>query len=247
MALGRVNPGNPHETFCMTVLAPEAVAPRQCRLVAARRGVARDVDGLCSRPRARTRVPIGHITNGVHVPIVAGAADVPPLRPPPGRRLARAQRRAAHLGRHREHRRRRAVGDAPEPEGAPARHSCGAARWSRPSAAANRRRSCSGSAACSQPRRADDRLRAALRHLQARQPDPAATSSSWRRMVNDPQASGAVRLRRQGPSARRARQARAAADRAADARPAASPASSSSSRTTTSTSAATSCRASTSG
>ena len=29
--------------------------------------------------RLEDAVPIGHITNGVHVPILAGAADVPPL------------------------------------------------------------------------------------------------------------------------------------------------------------------------
>ena len=52
------------------------------------------------------------------------------------------------------------------------------------------------------------------------------------------QAPGAVRLCRQGPSARRARQARAAADRGDDARLRVRQTSSSSSRTTTSTSAA---------
>ena len=49
--------------------------------------------------KSEDAVPIGHITNGVHVPIVAGAADVPAVRPAPGHGLARAQRRADRPGR----------------------------------------------------------------------------------------------------------------------------------------------------
>ena len=44
MGLGRVNPSDGNETFCMTVLALKLVPPRQRRLVAARPGVARDVE-----------------------------------------------------------------------------------------------------------------------------------------------------------------------------------------------------------
>ena len=79
------------KTFCMTVLALKLVAPRQRRVVAARPGVARDVDAALSRRRARSSVPIGHITNGVHVPTLARAADAPGLRPAPRPRLAAAR------------------------------------------------------------------------------------------------------------------------------------------------------------
>ena len=65
---------------------------------------------------------------------------------------------------------------------------------------------------------ADHRVCAALRHLQARQSD----SGRYRAAGIDgerSEASGAVRVCRQGASARRARQAGAAADRRVDARP----------------------------
>ena len=63
MGLGRVNPGNPGETFCMTVLALKM--SRRTNGVSALHGrVSRDMwrDLWPSRP-----APIGHITNGVHV------------------------------------------------------------------------------------------------------------------------------------------------------------------------------------
>ena len=64
-ALGRVNPNNPHETFCMTVLA--------LKMSRHRNGVS-NLHGRVSRrmwhglwPHFESRdVPIGHITNGVH-------------------------------------------------------------------------------------------------------------------------------------------------------------------------------------
>ena len=59
-----------------------------------------------------------------------------------------------------------------------------------------------------------------------------------------PEASGAVRFRRQGASPRRTRQAGAAADCGVDAQTGSLPTNSSSSKTTTSTSAVISCRAS---
>ena len=61
---------NPHdhgEDVLHDGAGAEAVAPRQRRVVAARPGVARDVDAALSRAAARSSVPIGHITNGVHV------------------------------------------------------------------------------------------------------------------------------------------------------------------------------------
>jgi len=55
-------------------------------------------------------IPIGHITNGVHVTFLARAANVPALY----RHLAQAgasTARRTHLGRHRRYRRRRVVGN----------------------------------------------------------------------------------------------------------------------------------------
>ena len=49
--------------------------------------------------RPEDEVPIGHITNGVHVPYLAGAADAAALRPPPRARLERRERRARRSGR----------------------------------------------------------------------------------------------------------------------------------------------------
>ena len=66
LALGRVNPNNPHEEFCMTVLALK---------MSRRANAVSSLHGLVSRrmwqslwPDRRPRdVPIGHITNGAHV------------------------------------------------------------------------------------------------------------------------------------------------------------------------------------
>ena len=131
---------------------------------------------------------------------VAGAADVPPLRPPSGNRLARTQRRGQDLGGNRKRRRRRALGNAPEPEvaasriRAPARHGTGRTprRSARDHPAAGPR---------AESRRAHDRIRAALCHLQAGQPD----SGGYREAGADgerPEAARAVRLRGQSASAR---------------------------------------------
>ena len=67
MALGRVDPQNEGETFCMTVLAL-----KMCRIA---NGVS-SLHGVVSRKmwaglwpwRSAEEIPIGHITNGVHVP-----------------------------------------------------------------------------------------------------------------------------------------------------------------------------------
>lgn len=67
MALGRVDPSNDGESFCMTVLAL-----KMCRIA---NGVS-NLHGVVSRQmwsglwpwRSAEEIPIGHITNGVHVP-----------------------------------------------------------------------------------------------------------------------------------------------------------------------------------
>jgi starch phosphorylase len=66
MALGRVNPDDQSEPFCMTVLALKS--SRRANGVSAIHGT---VSRLMWRPlwpaKEETEVPIGHITNGVHV------------------------------------------------------------------------------------------------------------------------------------------------------------------------------------
>ena len=49
MELGRENPGNCNEDFCMTVLGLEAFAARQCGFCSARRSIPRYVDRPLSR------------------------------------------------------------------------------------------------------------------------------------------------------------------------------------------------------
>ena len=67
MGLGRVYPADPNEPFCMTVLALEALAPRQRRQRPARPRSRGGCGSRSIRNRPEEDVPIGHITNGVHV------------------------------------------------------------------------------------------------------------------------------------------------------------------------------------
>ena len=66
MGLGRVNPGDVHEDFCMSVLAL-----RLCHRANAVSSLHGHVSRAMWKPlfpnRTEDRVPIGHITNGVHV------------------------------------------------------------------------------------------------------------------------------------------------------------------------------------
>jgi starch phosphorylase len=67
MSLGRENPGNPHEEFCMTVLGLRLT--RRSNAVSALHGeVSRAMWTGLYPGRPEDTVPIGHITNGVHVP-----------------------------------------------------------------------------------------------------------------------------------------------------------------------------------
>ncbi len=66
MALGRVDPYNSEESFCMTVLALKA--SRRANAVASLHGEVSRSMWQCLWPgRSQDGVPIGHITNGVHV------------------------------------------------------------------------------------------------------------------------------------------------------------------------------------
>ncbi len=67
MSLGRVDPNDPDETFCMTVLALKL--SRRVNGVSALHGqVSRRMWHPLWASRPKHEVPIGHITNGVHVP-----------------------------------------------------------------------------------------------------------------------------------------------------------------------------------
>ena len=66
MALGRVNPGDHGETFCMTVLALKT-SNRANGVSAIHGGVSRLMWHSLWPDRREIEVPIGHITNGVHV------------------------------------------------------------------------------------------------------------------------------------------------------------------------------------
>jgi starch phosphorylase len=67
MALGRENPGNPHESFCMTVLGLKLA--RRANAVSALHGeVSRAMWTSLFPGKSEEEVPIGHITNGIHVP-----------------------------------------------------------------------------------------------------------------------------------------------------------------------------------
>ena len=67
MGLGRENPSNPHEQFCMTVLGLRLA--RRANAVSALHGeVSRAMWTGLFPGKTEDTVPIGHITNGVHVP-----------------------------------------------------------------------------------------------------------------------------------------------------------------------------------
>jgi starch phosphorylase len=67
MELGRENPANPHEEFCMTVLGLKM--SRRANAVSSLHGeVSRAMWTGLYPGKPEDEVPIGHITNGVHVP-----------------------------------------------------------------------------------------------------------------------------------------------------------------------------------
>ena len=207
MALGRVNPARRERRLLHDGARAEAVAPRQRRVVAARPGLARDVDAALPG-RIEEQVPIGHITNGVHVRTWLA----PQMR----------QLYDRHLGPDWTERMRaspasgKRIDDVDDGElwethqtlkarlidvGAAAGRAAGRAR------AASRAEFVDAAAARAQPRRADDRLRAPLRHLQAGQPDPAGSSrrsprSSTTRRCRCSSSSPARRIRTTSPARR---------------------------------------------
>ena len=216
MALGRENPGNRIRRVLHDRAGPEAFAARQRRFRAARRSIARHVDRPLSRQARKTRFRSATSPTACTCP--PGwrrrcSASTTATWAPAGTSTAAnrasgkesrtsttascGKRTGALKSRLLEFVRRRAVEQA-----------AAARRIARNFAKAQPR---------AQPGRADHRICAPLRHLQARQPDPGRYREAGVHGERS-QASRAVRLRRQGASARRTRQARAAADRGADAR-----------------------------
>src|SRR5207302_4345225 len=72
LALGRTNPGDPHEPFGVTQAALRM--SRAANAVSRRHGeVAREMWNVLWPERPAGEVPIGYVTNGVHVPTWVGA------------------------------------------------------------------------------------------------------------------------------------------------------------------------------
>ena len=148
MSLGRENPGNHHEQFCMTVVGLKL--SRRANAVSSLHGeVSRAMWTGLYPGRIEDAVPIGHITNGVHVP----SWLAPQMSRLYDRHLGAGwQTRSGegrHLGRNRQRGRCGALGDASEPEEPAAGLRTPPRRGTVRTAATNRRRLCSGWAACS--------------------------------------------------------------------------------------------------
>ena len=72
LALGRTNPGDPHERFGVTQAALHM--SRAANAVSRRHGeVAREMWNVLWPDRPTEQVPIGYVTNGVHLPTWLGA------------------------------------------------------------------------------------------------------------------------------------------------------------------------------
>ena len=194
MALGRVESGRREREVLHDRAGAEDVAARQRGLVAARTGVARDVDRALPRPAARNRCRSA----------ISPTAST--CRRGWRRRCDRsttgisARTGRASCG-------RRVCWDAIEKVDDGElweTHQALKARLVELRAAARGRarrtprrtgRVRGAAAPGAQPRRADDRFRAPVRHLQARQPGPSGSSRRSSRWSTTPHA-GAVRLRR---------------------------------------------------
>ena len=164
MGLGRENPSNPQEQFCMTVLGLRLA--RRANAVSALHGeVSRAMwTGLFPEQDRRYGSDRPHHQWRARAHL-AGASNVPALRPPSRHGLARAQRRVAHLGRHRKRRRRRALGNPSQPESAAAGIRA-APRGGTSRAPGGIPGDTPQAQPDPEPRRADHRFRPPLRHVQ---------------------------------------------------------------------------------
>ena len=120
---------------------------RQRRVVAARSRLARDVDGLFPGVREE-HIPIGHVTNGVHV----NSWLAPQMRLVYERHLGadwlERSGDPGTVGSHRRHRRRRVVGGASDAQGAPGGRGRVGVSCCRPSVSVSRRAWWRSSDAC---------------------------------------------------------------------------------------------------
>ncbi len=213
-------PDRPNEPFCMTVLALKLSRARQRRQL---RCTAWFPGGCGTRlypHRTEEEVPIGHITNGVHVLTWVApqmrAAVRPNTSAPNGPSISATpetwegidtiddaelwETQQVLKARLIDFVRRRLVAQAAAPQRA--------------------RRDARAVADVLDPERADHRLRPPVRDLQAGRPGPAATSSGWPKSSTTSDTPDPARLRRQGPPGRRVRQGADPADRQAHPRPA---------------------------
>ena len=182
------------------------VPPRQRGVLAARTGLSHDVDAALSRTDRGPRADRPHHQRRARAD-VARAADAPGLRPSSRPGLAGAGRRSGFLGARRRDRRWGVVGDAPDAEGAAHRHRQAARGAAGANGAAIRRSSSRSCRRALSPRRAHHRLRAPVRHLQARQPDSPGPGDD--RVARQSRADAdSARVRRQIASARCARASR---------------------------------------
>ena len=170
MELGRENPSDHNEEFCMTVLGLRL--SRRANAVSALHGEVSRAMWTRSLSRQRRRTQCRSATSPTACTCRPGwrrkcSGSTTAISGPAG---TRHSGEARDLGRNRERRRRRALGNPPQPEIAAAGVRAPPARSNRPSVAANRRKCCK-TGPRAQSGRADHRLRAPLRHLQAGQPD----------------------------------------------------------------------------
>ena len=215
MGFGREHPTDYGGALLHDGAGPQAGSTRECGELAARRSFARHVAGPVSRRSGRCRAHRPRDQRRART-VLAGAANAPALRSPSRRRLATPERSVTHLVGNRDRRRRRVVGDAPEPERRSSSTLFAAAPASRPSAATSPMKPCKQLDKVLSP----DALTIgfARRFATYKRANLSADGSGAAgRHGERRQAAGAVRLCRQGAPARRARQARSAADCADDA------------------------------
>ena len=170
MGLGRVEPQNEHEPFCMTVLGLKL--SRRANAVSNLHGhVTRRMWAHLWPWRAEEEIPIGHITNGVHIPswLAYQMMQLYDRNFAPGwlERLERAGDLAGDL----RGRSRRVVGDALRLEEPAAGLRPPPRQPAMPPPRRERRRR-GGRPQHPRPQHPHHRLRPPLRHLQARRPDP---------------------------------------------------------------------------
>ncbi len=215
MALGRTNPSDENEGFCMTVLALK---------MSSRANAVSSLHGRVSRAMWRTlvrpysRAPIGHITNGVHVHTWLA----PQMRQVYDRHLGPTW--PARAGEPEFWDRVDAIDDGElwETHLTLKKQLIEVARLLASRQAAKRSESADlvdAAPSRAELRRVDDRLRATIRHLQASQPRAARHRTAGRARQQRPDADP-VRLRRQVAPPRRTRQDRPSRNRTPDPRPA---------------------------